>query len=127
MGAAVCFYASLPVQAVIGVEMSEGLAAIAADNVKKMVGRKSPASIICGNAANEDYARATFVFMYNPFGADVMRSVLSQLVGNTHVKIVYVSPVQKGVFSEFPAIKPVDSFHVPYESTRMETTIWQIG
>lgn len=124
-GRVLCHFASRPIRKAVGVEYDPALAAIATANVERLAGRQAETSVRVGDAGAQDYSDATLVFMFNPFGADTMRSVLRRLEGRSGLRIVYAGPVQRAVFEEFPALRIVDSFTVPYDLGTMDVVIWR--
>ncbi len=80
MGRAVLLAAEMPFKAVVGVELHPGLAAIAKRNltVWRKAGRaRSPMKIICEDAVEFQWPAGPCVaFLFNPFGAAVMRRML---------------------------------------------------
>jgi SAM-dependent methyltransferase len=80
MGRAVLLAAEMPFKAVVGVELHPGLAAIARKNltVWRKAGRaRGPMKIICGDAVEFEWpAGPCLAFLFNPFGAAVMRRML---------------------------------------------------
>lgn len=124
-GRVLCHFARKPIRKAAGVEYDPALAAVAKANIERLVGRQVEASVIVGDAAGQDYSDATLIFMFNPFGADTMRGVLNRVVGRSGLRIVYAGPVQEAVFEEFPALRIVDRFTVPYDLGRMVVIVWR--
>jgi SAM-dependent methyltransferase len=83
MGRAVLLAAELPFKAVVGVELHPGLAAIARKNltVWRKIGRaRAPMKITCVDAVEFEWpAGPCLAFLFNPFGAAVMRRMLKGL------------------------------------------------
>lgn len=123
-GRVLCHFARKPIRRAAGVEYNPDLAAIAKANVERLVDRQVDASVIIGDAAGQDYSDATLIFMFNPFGADTMRGVLKRVVGRSGLRIIYAGPVQEAVFKEFPALRVIDRFTVPYDLGRMAVVVW---
>jgi SAM-dependent methyltransferase len=110
-GRAVCHFARLNVNKVIGVEISPPLAQAAQENVRRLRGRRARVEIHNLDAAKADLSEASMVYMFNPFGPRTLREVLASL-DRSHrhaarpLTIIYVNPVYAGVFEEFPWLKP---------------------
>jgi SAM-dependent methyltransferase len=97
---------------VIGVEFSPDLSAIARANISK-VG-------VCAEIVETDVAQFTYpndnllIYMYNPFGESVMRSVI-QTLHNWHdcigkqAYVMYFNPVYHRLFDRFPAFELASS------------------
>jgi SAM-dependent methyltransferase len=83
MGRAMLLAAELPFKSVVGVELHPGLAAIARKNltVWRRAGRaRGPTKIICGDAVDFEWpAGPCLAFLFNPFGAAVMRRMLKTM------------------------------------------------
>lgn len=83
MGRAVLLAAEMPFRAVCGVELNPNLARVARNNLRiwRSAGRaRSVARIFCQDATEFDYpAGSVLVFLFNPFGATVLRRVLQKM------------------------------------------------
>jgi SAM-dependent methyltransferase len=83
MGRAVLLAAEMPFRQVIGVELHPALVRQARRNVaawRKAGREKSPTRIVQADAVEFAYpAGATVIFLFNPFGAPVMRRLLKRL------------------------------------------------
>lgn len=124
-GRVLCHFARKPIRKAVGVEYDPELAELAAENVRTLAARRAETSVIVGDAAAQDYSDATLIFMFNPFGADTMRRVLGRVSGRSALRIVYAGPVQAPVFAEFPALRVIDEFRVPYDLGRMSVVTWR--
>lgn len=131
MGRVVCFFARLPLAGCVGVEFDEKLVVAARRNVARMRGRKGPVQIVAGDAAAYDYAAVSVITMYNPFGQEIMRNVLRAVLrdrtsASPPLRIVYANPVQEAVFAEFPELRVVERFDLPYgRRGSMPAVIWE--
>ena len=78
-GRVVVVAATFPFKAVIGVELSRALAAVARDNVERMKRRAARSiEIVCANAS--EFAiplDASVLYFFNPFRGETLRQVLS--------------------------------------------------
>jgi predicted RNA methylase len=106
MGRAVLLAAEMPVRRVIGIELHPTLVRIARRNLtlwRKGGREKSPARILRADAVEFAYAsEPTVLFLFNPFGAVVMRRflhALAKVFANRpgELDILYVNNEQEGV------------------------------
>lgn len=123
-GRVVFHFARKAIRAVIGVEHDSQLAEIARLNLSKIRTKASDIRILCADAESCDYSTCTVLFMYNPFGPETMRKVMSGIFPRSGMKIVYANPIHEDVFSEFPGVVEVDRFTIPYREHRMPVAIW---
>jgi hypothetical protein len=106
MGRAMLLAAEMPFREVVGVELNPTLARIARRNlaVWRATGRaQTPMKVICGDAVEYELpAGRCLAFMFNPFGAPVMRRLLAAwsqaLVGQpADLDLIYVNNEQEHV------------------------------
>ena len=106
MGRAMLLAASIPFRAVIGVELNPTLVRIARRNLlawRKARGAAVPMRLVCGDAAEFAFPEGACVaFLFNPFGAAVMRRLLSNIARRFESRpgqldILYVNREQEGV------------------------------
>lgn len=109
MGRAVLLASELPFKAVVGVELHPGLARIARRNlaVWRGAGReRTPATVVCADAVEFEWpAGPCMAFLFNPFGAVVMRGLLKALAKTFRgrageLDILYVNNEQESVLEE---------------------------
>jgi len=109
MGRAVLLASELPFKAVAGVELHPGLARIARKNVVAWRGagrERTPATVVCGDAVEFEWpAGPCMAFLFNPFGAVVMRRLLKALAKTFRdrageLDILYVNNEQESVLME---------------------------
>jgi SAM-dependent methyltransferases related to tRNA (uracil-5-)-methyltransferase len=109
-GRALCHFARVPVRKVVGIEISAPLAEIAKQNAGRLHKRKSPIDVRITDAAIADLSEASLIYMFNPFGENTLRRVLTR-VASSHretkksLKIVYLNPRFSNVFVDFPFFK----------------------
>jgi cyclopropane fatty-acyl-phospholipid synthase-like methyltransferase len=130
MGRIVCYFAQHPLKACIGLEYDPALADLARRNIASLRHRRSPTTIITGDAATHDYGEVTALTMYNPFGAAILHTVLGNLAASLatnprRVQVVYANPAHKAVFDDFPVFREREHFTVPYLDGRMGVTFWE--
>ncbi len=104
MGRIPCVAASLGVKHAYGIELDRDLADIAIENAENLRRPHSPITILVGDAALADYSEYSIIFLFNPFGATTMESVVSRIVRSlsTHprrVRIVYYHPAENAVLA----------------------------
>ena len=106
MGRAMLLAAEMPFRAVIGVELNPTLVRMARRNlgVWRKAGRAvAPMRLVCGDAAEFAFPEGACVaFLFNPFGAAVMRRLLRNIANRFEdrvgeLDILYVNREQEGV------------------------------
>lgn len=106
MGRAMLLAAELPFRAVVGVELNPALVRIARRNLAawRKAGRaQAPLRLLCGDAAEFVFSRGPCVaFLFNPFGAAVMRRLLRSLAASFasrpgQLDLLYVNNEQEGI------------------------------
>ena len=106
MGRAMLLAAEMPFRAVMGVELNPPLVRIARRNLAawRKDGRAiTPMRMACGDAAEFAFPQGPCVaFLFNPFGAAVMRRVVASIVGQFssrpgELDLLYVNREQEGV------------------------------
>lgn len=111
-GRAMCHFARLKVRRVVGIELSRQLCEIASENLESLRGRRSPFEVRNEDAVSADLAEGTIFYMFNPFDHEPMRKFLANLSGDhgprdPGMKIIYLNPLCREVFSEFPFLKAI--------------------
>lgn len=102
-GRVLCLAARQPVKQVIGVELQGDLCRQAQANAARLRGRRAPITIEQTAAERFDYSPATVVFLFDPFGAETLRPVLSRIATDTHgheLRIAYANPTQDAVLKQ---------------------------
>lgn len=106
MGRAVLLAAEMPFRAVVGVELHPGLTKIARRNLAawRTAGRaRTSMRMVCGDATDFAFpAGPCLAFLFNPFGAAVMRRLLKKLAAGFagrpgQLDLIYVNHEQEGV------------------------------
>ena len=106
MARAMLLASEYPFKRVVGIELNPLLVNVAQRNLEfwQAAGRsRTPMQVICGDAVDATFAKGPcVVFLFNPFGASVMRRLLKRLavefaerVG--HLDLLYVNPEQESV------------------------------
>lgn len=104
-GRVVCCAARRQVGSVIGVELSADLAQAARVNVDRLRGRRAPVRIVTAAADDVDYRTASAVFLFDPFGATTMASVLDRIRATNErpeLRIAYANPTQRHLLDQTP-------------------------
>jgi len=131
-------------RAVVGVELSPGLAAIARENSRALRRRfpaRKPIEIALHDAVTYTFPRGNLVvFLYNPFGAPVVDQVAANLEAHASstgakVFVVYYNPVHGNRFDAsntfcryYAATVPYAADEVGYGPDDDDTVvIWQAG
>lgn len=130
MGRAVCYFAQLAPRSCVGIELDVGLCEQAQANADGMSGRGCPIEIRNTDAMRANFDGATAIFMYNPFGAEVMENVLDAIDASRYreprpIQILYLNPVQRQVFERRPGFRISDQFTVGYNLGSMQGVVWR--
>jgi SAM-dependent methyltransferase len=120
-GRALILAAKMGFRRVIGVELDERLASDAGNNISRWSRRgrgkltEQEVSVVRTDAASFTMPLGPLVVsLFNPFGAETLRRVLTSLSSQPRplgdeVYIAYFNPVQQHVFEEFPEFVMADS------------------
>jgi len=109
MGRAMLLASGLPFREVVGVELNPTLARIARKNAAAWhaAGRaRAPMRVICGDAVEFRFPEGPCAaFLFNPFGAPVMRRLLRALAKGFaqrtgHLDLLYVNNEQEGALEQ---------------------------
>lgn len=113
MGRGIFLAARYPFKTVVGVEFSRALHEVAKDNLARI----DPATllcrdvrIICADAATYKFPRGPLVvYLYNPFDATVLTTILERLSTSARpdLAIVYHTPIERAVIEAHPAFQLV--------------------
>ena len=81
-----------------GIEYSNEISSVAKKNIDRLKIKRSKIYTIDAAEFNY-YNEYNYIFMYNPFGEDIMEKVMKKLVADTEhdVKIIYYHPAYDGV------------------------------
>jgi hypothetical protein len=108
-GRAVLLASLHPFRRIIGVEFAPALHKIALTNVARFPRdqqRCAQIELVCGDAGTFDLPPGdTVIFLYNPFGAAVMRKVVARTVASLHAAprplyVVYTNPFHADAWTE---------------------------
>jgi len=118
MGRAMLIAALQPFRAVVGVELNPALVRLARRNMtrwRKIANPQAPMRLVCSDVADYVFPNGPCVaFLFNPFGATVMRRLLRGMSKAFarhpgELDILYVNNEQEGVFEAQPGF--VRLFH----------------
>jgi len=118
MGRAMLIAALQPFRAVVGVELNPALVRLARRNVtrwRKIANPQAPMRLVCGDAADYVFPNGPcVVFLFNSFGATVMRRLLKGMARSFatrpgELEILYVNNEQESVLESQPGL--VRLFH----------------
>jgi hypothetical protein len=117
MGRTVCVAASHLIGAVLGVEIEPELNVIAGANAARMRGRQTPIHLHCQSAADFDFADATVLTFFNPFGAATMRRVLDRLRASWEenpraLRIAYINATCAHLFAAEPWLEVAERWEM---------------
>jgi SAM-dependent methyltransferase len=107
-GRVLCCAARHSVKQVLGVEVSPPLCRVARANARRLRGRRAPIAVENKPAQVFDYSAATVLFMFDPFGAVTLRTVLARIGRHTHgrnVRLAYANPTHDPVCQEQPWLR----------------------
>ena len=117
-GRALMLASRFPFQAIIGVELSRHLHQVACRNIELFRAGWQQCRTIssrCENATLFDCPAGNIVlYLFNPFGAETLRSVISKLEGLSSesprtIYLIYVKPVHRKLFDESESFSPFRS------------------
>jgi predicted RNA methylase len=130
-GRAVCGFSQMAAVArCIGIEYHSGHARISRRNAERVRARIAAIDIIAGDASEQDYDGATFIFMYNPFGEATMRSTMQCVEDSLRrnprtLRILYVNPKYENVLEDQPWLAKVKSLQIPNRLHRsLPSSLW---
>lgn len=130
-GRVLCCAAQVPLRRVVGIEMNPEAAAAARANSARMRGRRAPVQVIEGDARKADYTDGTAFYLFNPFGADVLRAVLERIRATLDynprsVRFAYTYPRHEFVLEGCGWLQLTDSWPTrPDLGISHQTSFWQ--
>jgi SAM-dependent methyltransferase len=113
----------LPFRAILGVELSEALAKVGQVNAAIMAQRypeRTRIEVMAGNAANFRLPPGDIaLYLYNPFGPDLMRKVVAEVesalaVESRTIYVIYQNPVAGDCFDASPVLRRFYAGHIKY-------------
>ncbi len=127
MGRAMLIAALQPFRAVVGVELNPALVRLARRNMtrwRKIANPQAPMRLVCGDVADFVFPDGPCVaFLFNPFGATVMRRLLRRtsrtfLRRRGELDLLYVNNEQESVLEAQPGF--VRLFHGQVKRSRLD-------
>lgn len=131
-GRIVCCAATLKIRKAVGVDLDGDLCRIARDNAAKLRGRKADIEVIHAPAQECDYRDGTKFFLFNPFGAQTLRQVVSVICRSKdeqprRIDVAYVNPAYDHVFEEHPRCQRVDQWRWrPWSGLKFDVSFWRV-
>lgn len=97
LGRVACLFGRQKILKVVAVELNPFLAERIRKNAQALRGRRCPIEVTCSDAATATLEEGTLFFFFNPFGADTLGAVLSNIkrsieVRPRFVRLIYVNP-----------------------------------
>lgn len=128
MGRVVCFFARQHVARVVGIEVCSELVDMAVRNASELRGVKAPVEVRTGDAAVASYDEGTLYFLFNPFGADTLASVLERIRASIEasprtIRVVYMNPLHDDVIERAEWLRRVQRIEVT--GFRSATCVWE--
>jgi SAM-dependent methyltransferase len=128
-GRVVCCAAQLEVREAVGVEVDERLAAAAERNAAALRQKKSPVRLVHGPAEAFGYAEGDAFYLFNPFGAETLGTVLDRLGAclasrPRQVRIAYVNPEHEFLLDRAGWLTCYDRW-VPGAKTSFGVSFWR--
>jgi len=123
-GRVVCAAGRRSIRRATGIERSEELATQARRNAASVRGRRAPIEVHQADAVDFDYGDGTVFFLYNPFGAATMETVLDRIGRQTSgrsIRIAYVNPIHDDVFARKSWLRP--DGHWDHDAQRIEHSV----
>ena len=110
-GRAVMLASRLPFREVVGFEFSQTLHTTAIKNVKlwSQFENSAPITLVCGDVSDCQFPCSPLVvFMYNPFGVEVMETIAARLAKiRERVFVVYFTPKHAAVWDALPGFRRI--------------------
>lgn len=132
MGRAVCVAASHEIAAALGVEIDPELNVIAGANAARMHGRCAPIRLHGQDAGDFDFAEATVVWLFNPFGPATMRRVLARLRARHEenprpLRIAYINATCAHLFAAEPWLEIAERWEMsPWSRVKTPVTFYRV-
>lgn len=112
-GRVVCYIALNRLRKVVGVELRRDLAAVAADNVRRLA-PPTPVEIVCRDVADFRSPDGTVFYMFNPFGRRTVEAVAANIRASWEdrprpIRIVYNNSVHGACLDALDWLDPAGS------------------
>lgn len=95
-GRVTCCASTYSLQKVIALDLNETLVKAAIENARRMRGCKSSVVGVTADATQFNYQEVTVIYMYNPFGRDIMERMIAKVAESVaetprRIRIVYAN------------------------------------
>jgi SAM-dependent methyltransferase len=123
-GRVACLAARSPISRVIGIDRDPRMADLARSNAAGLRGRRCPIEIEQADAPSFDVPDdVTCVYMYNPFGGEVLESVLQRLLASMdrrerRIRLVYANPREHDLVVGLGRFRPSASMSLGWRPGR---------
>ena len=129
-GRIVCWFARQRVSRVIGIDCDPRLTSAAEENLQTLRQCRAMGEIRTEDATESDFDGVNVFIMFNPFGAEVMNSVLNSIKRSVahsprRITLVYICPVHIDVFDNSGFLTFVEEFQFLYENSRESVLIYE--
>lgn len=130
-GRIVCCAARFKIRKAVGVDLDGALCRIARENAQRLRGRVADIEIIHAPAQECDYTQCTQFFLFNPFGEQTLRQVVSVISRSIQeqprpVQIVYVNPAYDHVLAQHPRFVLADRWRWrPWGRLKFDVSFWR--
>ena len=89
----------------LGIEISPDLCDIARYNLKKLKAQYKIINIDCKETKEVINSEDLIIYLYNPFGADLLYEIISNLNNCKSLFIIYVEPIHESILDELGFVK----------------------
>lgn len=123
-GRVACIAARRPVARVVGVDLDSSMVRLARANAAALRGRRAPVEIVEADAtAWEIPDDVTCVYMYNPFGGELLRRFLGRIAASAarrprRIRLVYANPKEHGTVVGSGAFRPAGMLRLSWRPGR---------
>ncbi len=112
-GRVICLAARRQVGRVIGLDLSPEIIRVAAANVRRLRGARSPVEAVVADAVTYDYRDVTCAYLFNPFEHFVLDRVLAKIRADRadapfRCVFLHLSEVQRETFERHDWLKVTD-------------------
>jgi len=128
MGRVICLFARRTVKQCVGIELHPTLCELAETNAQNLKGRLSPIEIRQGDVTRADVSNGTIYFLFNPFGADTLTTVLERINASRReatqeMTFIYYKDLHSDVFE---SCSWLEKFHEMKTFSGISVSFWGI-
>jgi predicted RNA methylase len=119
-GRAICVAAQYPFSRVIGIEIDEGLCALAERNARRLRRYAVRPEIVCADAAKYRVPDdITVVFLYSSFGGEVLKAALTRVLESfdrapRRMQLAYANPREPELIASMPRYRTADKISLSW-------------